>query len=164
MEFTKNSKMLYLIIRSVWQEIIEKKMDRKSFLPRNMEKWLTQHNRGMDHAKLQALHDKRRPCQETWPPCRHHGLIMIMLRHDHYHVSPWSWYDLGIVVFLQPMNYVRTNIISRRTEKRAEWRSEIDNSKLSASVFVVLSPLRLAAENRYLFRFDSNYCYLQVQK
>ena len=30
-----------------------------------------------------SFHEWWRPCQETWQPCRHHGMIMIMFRHDH---------------------------------------------------------------------------------
>ena len=31
----------------------------------------------MNHGK----HENQ--CQEIWPPCRHHGIIKTMFRHDH---------------------------------------------------------------------------------
>ena len=38
-----------------------------------------------------SYHESRRPCQETWRPCRHHGMIMAMFRHDHL-IMARSWH------------------------------------------------------------------------
>ena len=39
-----------------------------------------------------SCHESWLPCQETSPPCRHHGMVMTMFRHDHGMIMARSWY------------------------------------------------------------------------
>ena len=39
-----------------------------------------------------SSHESWRTCQETWPPCRHHGMVMTMFRHDHTMIMARSWH------------------------------------------------------------------------
>ena len=36
-------------------------------------------------------------CQETWPSCRHHGMIMVLFRHDRGMIMPRSWQNHDVV-------------------------------------------------------------------
>ena len=40
--------------------------------------------------KLWSFHESWPPCQETWPPNRHHGMIMTKFRHDHGNIMAWQ--------------------------------------------------------------------------
>ena len=43
-----------------------------------------------------SSHESWQPCQETWPPCRHHGMILIMFRHDQGIIMARSWHGSHI--------------------------------------------------------------------
>ena len=37
-----------------------------------------------------SCHESSQSFQETWPPYRHHGMIMTMFRHDHGKIMAWQ--------------------------------------------------------------------------
>ena len=37
-----------------------------------------------------SCHKSWQPRQETWSPCRHHGMIMTMFHHDHGKIMAWQ--------------------------------------------------------------------------
>ena len=46
---------------------------------------------------LWSFHESWRPYEQTWLPCRHHGMVLTMFRHDHRTILARSWYGSNIL-------------------------------------------------------------------